>query len=171
MYLPDTIGKLLNSVFNLFGFLQRPSRALLSVPMIFHRFTAMDTFYCSGELEHITEVLTNRLYFGVTKDNDVVELKNTQHTYYFTIDEELVYLNYYSDFGPLNISCLYKYCMKLKSFLQCAREGKKIVHYTSSDPNKRANAAFLMGSFAIIYLRMQPKQVYSILLNAGGSFR
>jgi len=35
---------------------------------------------------------------------------------------------------------------------------KKIVHYTTLDAHKRANAAYLMASYAVIYLKMSPDQ-------------
>lgn len=139
--------------------------------MIFHKLLRMDNFYYNGELEHITEVIKNRLYFGVTADHNPVTIKNRPNVYYFSIDDELVYANYYYDFGPLNISCLYKYCMRLHSFLKCSQQGKRIIHYTSSDPNKKTNAAFLMGCYAVLYLNMEPKQIYSVLVCAGGPFR
>lgn len=131
----------------------------------------MDNFYFSGELEHVTEIVKNRLYFGVTSDHNSVIIRNTPSVYYFSIDEELLYANYYYDFGPLNISCLYKYCMKLHSFLKCAQPGKRIIHYTSNDPCKRTNAAFLMGCYGVLYLNMDPKQAYTVLLYAGGSYK
>lgn len=131
----------------------------------------MDNFYYSGALEHVVEIIKNRLYFGVTADHNLVIIKNTPNVYYFCIDDELLYTNYYYDFGPLNISCLYKYCVKLHSVLKNAQSGKRIIHYTSSDPNKRTNAAFLMGCYAILYLNMNPKQIYTLLLCAGGSYR
>ncbi|XP_049834802.1 dual specificity protein phosphatase CDC14B-like isoform X2 [Schistocerca gregaria] len=39
----------------------------------------------------------------------------------------------------------------------------KLVHYTGRNPKKRTNAAFLIGSYAIIYLEMTPKQAHDIL--------
>ena len=44
---------------------------------------------------------------------------------------------------------------KLKSYTLAK---KKIVHYTTLDPHKRANAAYLISSFAVIYLDMSPEQ-------------
>lgn len=131
----------------------------------------MDNFYYNGELEHIAEIIKNRLYFGVTSNHNSVVIRNTASVYYFSIDDELLYVNYYYDFGPLNISCLYKYCMKVNNFVKCAQGGKRIIHYTSSDPSRRTNAAFLMGCYAVLYLKMEPKQIYSILLQAGGNYR
>lgn len=131
----------------------------------------MSNFYYSGEIERIVEVIKNRLYFGVTSGTSTKFIRNTSDVLYFNVDEELIYINYYYDFGPLNISCLYKYCCKLDNYLQCTQSCKRIVHYTSNDPNKRANAAYLIGSFAVIYLKMDPRHIYKILFNSGGPFR
>jgi protein-tyrosine phosphatase len=42
---------------------------------------------------------------------------------------------------------------------------KKIVHYTSFDQRKRANAACLIASYAIIYLKKTPEEAYKPLVN------
>lgn len=90
----------------------------------------------------------DRLYFVVFKKN--IKPKNTAHTHYFNIDEEFVYENFYNDFGPLNICILYRYCMKLNTKLSAkSHANKKIVHYTSMNPAKRLNAAYLIGSYAV----------------------
>ena len=40
---------------------------------------------------------------------------------------------------------------------------KKIVHYTTLDSHKRANAAYLIASYAVIYLDKTPAEAYSPL--------
>ena len=37
--------------------------------------------------------------------------------HFFSIDNELVYWNFYLDFGPLNLGQLYRFCMKLNDKL------------------------------------------------------
>ncbi|XP_077155847.1 dual specificity protein phosphatase CDC14B isoform X6 [Ranitomeya variabilis] len=104
--------------------------------------------------------VTERLYFAILCDTP----KTTPNTHYFSIDGELRYENFYADFGPLNLAMLYKYCCKLnKKMKSCSLANKKIVHYTDCDPKKRTNAAFLIGSYAIIYLKKLPEEVYRIL--------
>jgi hypothetical protein len=34
------------------------------------------------------------------------------------VDDELVYENFYADFGPLNLAMLYRYCQKLNKKLK-----------------------------------------------------
>jgi cell division cycle 14 len=38
--------------------------------------------------------------------------------YYFTIDYQLVYLSFYQDWGPLNISMVYKACILIHELLE-----------------------------------------------------
>lgn len=59
---------------------------------------------------------SDRLYFVTLRTN--FKPKTTSNTHYFTIDDELVYENFYSDFGPLNLAMLYRYCDKLNKKLQ-----------------------------------------------------
>ncbi|XP_075684948.1 dual specificity protein phosphatase CDC14B isoform X3 [Rhinoderma darwinii] len=104
--------------------------------------------------------VTERLYFAILCGKP----KTTPSTHYFSIDDELLYENFYSDFGPLNLAMLYKYCCKLNKKLKSfSLTKKKVVHYTSCDKKKQANAAFLIGSFAILYLKKLPEETYRIL--------
>lgn len=47
---------------------------------------------------------------------------------------------------------------------------KKIIHYTSFDQKKQANAAFLIGCYAIIYLKESPETVYKQLLTGSVTY-
>ncbi|XP_015603267.2 dual specificity protein phosphatase CDC14A, partial [Cephus cinctus] len=84
---------------------------------------------------------------------------------FFSIDDELIYQNFYNDFGPLNLACLYKYCCKVNEKLRDkANKHKQIVHYTSQNQHKKANAAFLIASYAILYLKKTPEEAYKPLV-------
>ncbi|NXG15426.1 CC14A phosphatase, partial [Grallaria varia] len=104
----------------------------------------------------------DRLYFATLRNKP----KSTVNTHYFCTDEELVYENFYGDFGPLNLAMLYRYCCKLNKKLKyLSLSRKKIVYYTSFDQWKRANAAFLIGAYAVIYLKKTPEEAYRTLLS------
>ncbi|KAH8248613.1 hypothetical protein KR032_001407 [Drosophila birchii] len=116
-----------------------------------------DLLVCASEMQQ------DRLYFVAFKKN--IKPKNTVNTHYFNVDEEYIYENFYNDFGPLNICMLYRYCMKLNTKLNAkCHANKKIVHYTSMNPAKRLNAAYLIGSYAIIYLNKTPQEAYRPLV-------
>ncbi|XP_065833977.1 dual specificity protein phosphatase CDC14A-like isoform X2 [Oscarella lobularis] len=107
------------------------------------------------------EVIKDRLYFATLRTCP----RSTPSVHYFNIDDEFHYENFYADFGPLNLAMLYRYCCKLnKKLKSSALTKKKIVHYTSYDNNrKRANAAYLVGAYAIIYHRKSPEEVFASL--------
>ncbi|ELT93207.1 hypothetical protein CAPTEDRAFT_183824 [Capitella teleta] len=108
-----------------------------------------------------SEYIKDRLYFATLRSKP----RSTAHTHYFCIDEELVYECFYADFGPLNLALLYRYCCKLNKKLKSfSLAKKKIIHYTSHESRKRANAAFLIGSYAIIYLKKTPEEAYRPLV-------
>ncbi|XP_074851204.1 dual specificity protein phosphatase CDC14B isoform X5 [Carettochelys insculpta] len=112
--------------------------------------------------------VTGRLYFAILSQKPKSGVANT---HYFSIDDELVYENFYADFGPLNLAMVYRYCCKLNKKLKSfSLIRKKIIHYTGFDQKKQANAAFLIGSYAIIYLRESPENVYRLLLAGNLSY-
>lgn len=115
-----------------------------------------------------TEIIKDRLYFVMLKT--MIKLKSTLETHYFSIDDELVYENFYADFGPLNLAMLYRYCQKVNKKLKAVTMSKKkIVHYTTAYPEKRANAAFLIGSYAILYCKRTAQEAYECLSNSPNS--
>jgi len=62
---------------------------------------------------------------------------------------------------------LYRYCLKVNKKLKSSSlSKKKIIHYTSLDSRKRANAAYLIGSYVIIYHRRTPDDVFRCLIPA-----
>nr|XP_060477314.1 dual specificity protein phosphatase CDC14A [Panthera onca] len=132
---------------------------------------------CVEETGTCSFKLGDRLYFATLRNRP----KSTVNTHYFSIDEELVYENFYADFGPLNLAMVYRYCCKLNKKLKPKKifknipflgklesyslSRKKIVHYTCFDQRKRANAAFLIGAYAVIYLKKTPEEAYRALLS------
>ncbi|XP_074789162.1 dual specificity protein phosphatase CDC14B isoform X1 [Athene noctua] len=112
--------------------------------------------------------IADRLYFAILCQKPKSGAANT---HYFCTDDELVYENFYADFGPLNLAMVYRYCCKLNKKLKSfSLIRKKIIHYTGFDQKKQANAAFLIGSYAIIYLRESPEDVYRLILAGSISY-
>jgi cell division cycle 14 len=57
--------------------------------------------------------------------------------------------------------CVSRYCTKLNRKLKSySLSKKKIVHYTTTDSHKRANAAFLISAYAVIYLGKTPDEAF-----------
>uniref|UniRef100_A0A182LZ79 protein-tyrosine-phosphatase n=1 Tax=Anopheles culicifacies TaxID=139723 RepID=A0A182LZ79_9DIPT len=130
-----------------------------------------ESFKDSTLVESVT-ILPNRLQMAIMTKKPKFE--ENANFYYFSTDEQLVYANFYQDFGPLNLAKLYRYCNFLNNALQQeARATKTFVHYTRKDPKKILNAAFLIGSYSIIYLRFNVqtamKALGPILKHANGA--
>lgn len=77
----------------------------------------MEAIYDNNNFMCVCEFLPNNLYF-VTVQNinnggscDAI-IPHTDDIHFFNTDNELIYHNFYGDFGPLNITCAY-----LKIFL------------------------------------------------------
>lgn len=123
----------------------------------------------SPDILFMAEYIKNALYFATVRQGKT--LKNTVDTHYFCIDNDLVYENYYSDFGPLNLGCVYKYCRILNEKLKQYLNKQTIVHYTSIDPKKKANSAFLLGCYGVLYLSLTPRDALKPLMVHGQSYR
>ena len=104
------------------------------------------------------EIIKDRLYF-VT-----VAARPTHHYpgyHLFCTDDELVYCGYNNDFGPLSLAMLYRFCETLNRKLRMpSLTSKRIIYYTCVDVCKRTNAAFLIGSFSVLYLGRSAEEAY-----------
>jgi cell division cycle 14 len=113
------------------------------------------------EETNTVEIISNRLYW--ISDRFPPSSKSSLH--YFSIDsvsftQHLVYRPYASDFGPLDLGKIYRFCAELNSMLSNPRfSNTTLYHYTSLNPAKRANAALLMGAFEILVLQRSAEEV------------
>lgn len=110
------------------------------------------------ELSSAVEVVKDRLFFASVNGS----LCDTPHHHCFSTDTTLCYEAFYSDFGPLNLSCLYRFCQDLMSRLK-EHEGKAIVYYCGTKAQSRANSAAMIGAYQIIYMDKTPTEAYSCL--------
>uniref|UniRef100_A0A3P9BHM0 Cell division cycle 14B n=1 Tax=Maylandia zebra TaxID=106582 RepID=A0A3P9BHM0_9CICH len=113
------------------------------------------------------EFIKDQLYFAILQQ----KIKSTAERHCFCIDEELAYENFYADFGPLNLAMFYRFCCKLtKKLKSITLSRKKIIFYTCGDQKKQANAAYLIGSYAVMHLNMLPEEAYSLLMSRNSSY-
>ena len=111
-------------------------------------------------LKDFCEVLEGRLYFTTFRGKP----SKASGFHFFNIDEEFVYQNFFSDFGPLNLSMMYRYSQLVNEKLKKpSLAKKKIVHWTSLDLHKRANPAFLMGTYLLIYQDKSPEEAAKLV--------
>ncbi|RUS28105.1 Cdc14-related protein phosphatase Clp1/Flp1 [Jimgerdemannia flammicorona] len=114
---------------------------------------------------HLLNLHLDRLYF--TSLANPPTKPETESYHYFSVDSYLVYVSFFSDFGPMNIAHVYRFCLivhqKLES-KQLAR--KKIVFYSAIDNQKRTNAAFLMAAYMMIVAGKTPEEAHAPLVNS-----
>jgi cell division cycle 14 len=78
--------------------------------------------------------------------------------HFFCIDNELVYWNFFLDFGPLNLGQLTRFCKKVNDKL---RKFPAVCFYSCTEDAKRANAIFLICAWQMLYLDRTPEQSYA----------
>eukprot|EP00978_Attheya_sp_CCMP212_P026329 scaffold86361_cov60-Attheya_sp.AAC.4 len=124
----------------------------------------------SDPLAGAVEVLPDRLYYIALKahprqDNTTTLTSGkTRHIHYFCVDTELVYWNFFLDFGPLNLGQLNRFCTKLNEKLSstdASLSSKVICFYSSASPTKRTNAIFLITAWQVLFLDRTPEEAYN----------
>ena len=89
----------------------------------------------------------------------------------FTTDRELIYEPFNNDFGPLDIGSVTKYCRALHHKLQMSlKSGDKLVHFTSTLPNRRANAACLALCYLVVVEKMSASEAWAKLAGVKPGF-
>ena len=91
-----------------------------------------------------------------------------QKHHFFSIDQELIYWNFFYDFGPLNLGHLYRFCLSLNSKLADVKLKDKIIYfYSGTHAHKKANASFLICAWSIVYLDKTPEEAYRPVRSLG----
>ncbi|KAG7481153.1 hypothetical protein MATL_G00063990 [Megalops atlanticus] len=120
-----------------------------------------------NRMQNAVEFIKDQLYFAILQQ----KIKSTADRHYFCIDDELSYENFYADFGPLNLAMFYRFCCKLtKKLKSLTLAKKKIIFYTCGDQKKQANAAYLIGSYAVMHLQKTPEEAYSLLVSRNATY-
>ncbi|KAJ7937385.1 phosphoprotein phosphatase [Mycena leptocephala] len=95
------------------------------------------------------------------RDPHVASADETATYYYFTIDDQLLYLSFFQDWGPLNIAMVYKACILIHELLEDKDlSPHRLVLYSSDDPKRKANAALLLALFIMIVQRRAPWEAF-----------
>eukprot|EP01016_Furgasonia_blochmanni_P013076 TRINITY_DN1660_c0_g2_i4.p1 TRINITY_DN1660_c0_g2~~TRINITY_DN1660_c0_g2_i4.p1 ORF type:complete len:486 (-),score=96.22 TRINITY_DN1660_c0_g2_i4:205-1536(-) len=113
-----------------------------------------------NNIDAAVEIIKDKLYFLSEKNPP----RNQPSAFYFCVDDDLVYEPFFADFGPLNLGKTYRFVTELEKLLKDPTYSKHLIyHYTSLDSAKRANAAYLIGSFQVIILRRSPEEAWEAL--------
>ena len=119
----------------------------------------LKTSYTSPESK-ATEIIPDKLYWISDKNPP----KNQSNSFFFNIDNDLVYEPFFADFGPLDLGKTYRFITELEKLLHDpSYKGSRFYHHTSLDNAKRTNAACLMGAFQIIVLGRNAEEAWEPL--------
>jgi len=117
--------------------------------------------------EGYLEIIRDRFYWV----SAATMPRHTANNHFFSVDQELVYEPFFADFGPLNLSSTYRYCKLVKAILDDPHlASKKIIHYCSNDPKKRANGAYLVSSFLVMICKKPSDIAYRPFMNIRPTF-
>ena len=129
-------------------------------------------FFTSKMALEVVEVIGSRNYADRLYWVSHADLPRGVHNaYYFSIDsvpftQELIYRPFCHDFGPLHLGMIFHYCHELDSLLSKPHlSSHKIYHYTSKDPIKRVNSAFLMCAYGVLVIGKTAAEIWSKFAN------
>jgi len=106
------------------------------------------------------EFLQDRVYYVSLPSSPPPHVCHAAH--FFSVDSQLVYWNFFLDFGPLNLGQLYRFSEALNRKLTDQRlKDKRIYFYSSTNPNHRSNAAVLICAWSVIYLQRTAAEAYA----------
>mmetsp|Transcript_33273 Transcript_33273/g.88348 ORF Transcript_33273/g.88348 Transcript_33273/m.88348 type:complete len:266 (+) Transcript_33273:128-925(+) len=93
-----------------------------------------------------------RLFFMVT--NEVgYEQKGFA---YFSVDDRLTYSGFCDDFGPMSLGTVYEFCNIVDG--ECKTHAGPVVMKTRDEKQQLTNSIFLLGSYLIMKMDMEPSE-------------
>ncbi|CAL6103911.1 Dual_specificity protein phosphatase CDC14A [Hexamita inflata] len=108
----------------------------------------------------LIEFIPDRLYYASVTSPP----QDDPETHYFSTDATLVYLPFEQDFGPLNLGQAYAFFAQLSAKLKDKNlKQKRIVYYSGTAYNYRANSITLIAMFMVCVLNRAPEDVQQIV--------
>jgi len=75
----------------------------------------------------------------------------------------LVYQAFFDDFGPLNLGQMHSFCVELHKLITDDQyKSAKIYHFCAEDYKKKANAAFLMAAYLVVFHKKTPEEAWKL---------
>ena len=110
-----------------------------------------------GAVETI-EIVKGRFYWTCIRAPPA----DTADAHHFSTDDVLIYDPYYSDFGPLNIAQVCRYCRIMRQkFEDKGLENKRIYHCCRQQSDTRANAALLCCTWSLLCAGKAPHDAWA----------
>ena len=110
-----------------------------------------------AELSRALDIIRDRLYFVGARS----PIQERPDLHGFTLDEDINSWPVFLDFGPVSLGCLYRFCQIMSAKLtDKALASKRIYFYCGPHMHKRANAAYLMAAYSVLYLHKTPEEAW-----------
>lgn len=104
--------------------------------------------------------MQDRVYYVALTTNPNQAAVGQRH--FFSIDNEMVYWNFYLDFGPLNLGHVYRFCLLMNHKLKDPKlQDKTIYFYSAEHPHKRTNAVFLITAWLMLCKGKGPDEAFA----------
>ena len=84
--------------------------------------------------------------------------KDEDKIIYISVDKELIYWNFFKDFGPLNLGHLYRFCEKFNSLCKDKPDHKLCLFSNKFKPELNVNAICLLGCWLVLYQDKTPEE-------------
>ncbi|CAD6195718.1 unnamed protein product [Caenorhabditis auriculariae] len=116
---------------------------------------------------NLVQVLPDQLYFACLNE-DIGEHVAGQ-VLYISLHGKFHYEPFYEDFGPWNLSVLYRLCILVDNIVNSEhRRGRKVVMYCADNgridiEKVRVNAAYVMAAYLIIYHNYTADNAYLVI--------
>eukprot|EP00928_Gymnodinium_smaydae_P014047 TRINITY_DN15095_c0_g1_i1.p1 TRINITY_DN15095_c0_g1~~TRINITY_DN15095_c0_g1_i1.p1 ORF type:complete len:427 (+),score=62.39 TRINITY_DN15095_c0_g1_i1:60-1340(+) len=124
--------------------------------------------------ETIVEILPGRFTFWATNSAPVGCTREAEAGgyHFFDLDARFYYEPFASDFGPLKLSMIYRYCLKVQEKITSpALVHMNLVHYCSTDANHMANVACLTCMYLVIVHGVRAEDAFKPFSDAGVEFK
>uniref|UniRef100_A0A1I7TSM6 protein-tyrosine-phosphatase n=1 Tax=Caenorhabditis tropicalis TaxID=1561998 RepID=A0A1I7TSM6_9PELO len=116
----------------------------------------------------LTELLPNQLYFGSFPNPNELDKtdKSFKKTCFFSVNNRFHYEPFYEDFGPWNLSVLYRFCIQIDKLIEIEeKRGRRVVICCQEDGTGdfdkiRVNTAYVLGAYLIIYQGFSADDAY-----------
>eukprot|EP00002_Diphylleia_rotans_P028547 TRINITY_DN5770_c0_g1_i10.p1 TRINITY_DN5770_c0_g1~~TRINITY_DN5770_c0_g1_i10.p1 ORF type:complete len:462 (-),score=68.57 TRINITY_DN5770_c0_g1_i10:180-1565(-) len=117
------------------------------------------------DLSSAIELLPGRLFYICVRNVP----RSSDRALFFSMDHELLYMRFFNDFGPLNLSQTYRFCATIHRKLQ-ENGSRPLYYYTGNEPQRRANVACLLCLYLVLVHDYDPESAYMPFSRARTSF-
>lgn len=114
------------------------------------------------------EIIPGRLSFSIHRDEEHTKqlIHQNPRIFYFSSWMQESYEGFCSDFGPVNLAAVVRFCRFMRERLYDPRLAKReLVYYCDPDTAYLTNTAFLLGAYLVLVEKWSPESAAKIFEN------